>query len=359
MKRLMVISYPATSCTGFGTVLKNILPRLNGIEKYVVSMSNMNRDPEVFNGWIQLTVKYAEGVKAWYNKIKPDIVMVYGSWPQVKLWHENKIKHSPLFHYIVVENEPIPKNYPNIAKSVDVIFTPSKFSKSILEEAGVKSVQVLPHGVDTTLYKPVGSKRQYPFVYGCVSDNNIRKQLLRLLEAFRILDDRDAILYLVTEPRGKEKQKAAEDLVSKVERWNIKDRVRWPREAGYIGIPTWELPMHYKKMNVHVLPSAGESFGLPCLEAAACGIPNIVSEYGGMKEYLQDAALYIKIKTFVYFLWGRLALIDIDDLVYKMKLIKIDNLLRKQLGKRSIEIAEDMTWDKPANTLNTVIREYI
>ena len=67
-----------------------------------------------------------------------------------------------------------------------------------------------------------------------------------------------------------------------------RERVRY---LGYVAEK--DLPGLYAKASLFVLPSLDEGFGLPALEAMACGTPVIVSNCGALPEVVGDAALQV------------------------------------------------------------------
>ena len=77
--------------------------------------------------------------------------------------------------------------------------------------------------------------------------------------------------------------------------WNqtgIFRSVKLPREQAqvrFLGHVETELPALYANAELFVLPSFDEGFGLPALEAMACGTPVIVSDRGALPEVVGDA----------------------------------------------------------------------
>jgi len=63
-----------------------------------------------------------------------------------------------------------------------------------------------------------------------------------------------------------------------------------PRELG--PVPDAHLPGLYAGASAFVLPSLYEGFGLPCIEAMACGVPVVAADAGALPETCGDAALY-------------------------------------------------------------------
>ena len=110
---------------------------------------------------------------------------------------------------------------------------------------------------------------------------NPRKNLLRLIEAFSILRRKGSPHNLVIV--GKQDFRA--DLVlQKVKDLSLEDAVVF---AGYVD---WDdVPVFYNAADVFVYPSICEGFGLPVVEAMACGVP-VVTSYGSSLEEVAGGA---------------------------------------------------------------------
>jgi glycosyltransferase involved in cell wall biosynthesis len=91
----------------------------------------------------------------------------------------------------------------------------------------------------------------------------------------------------------------------------------------------------YNLATVFVLPSLYEGFGLPILEAMACGCPVITSKEGSLKEVAGDAAFYID----AY---------DVESIVVGIKKVFDDQKLQKELKEKGLEQIEKFSWKKTA-----------
>jgi glycosyltransferase involved in cell wall biosynthesis len=79
-----------------------------------------------------------------------------------------------------------------------------------------------------------------------------------------------------------------DDIFARVEALNLADRVRF---VGYI--PGEELPWWYNAAELFVYPSVYEGFGLPPLEAMACGTPVVSSNVSSLPEVVGEAGLLV------------------------------------------------------------------
>lgn len=102
---------------------------------------------------------------------------------------------------------------------------------------------------------------------------------------------------------------------------------------GYVG--DGQLRALYENAACFVYPSFYEGFGLPPLEAMACGCPVIVSNTSSLPEVCGDAALYCDP-------------FDPKDLAQKINILMTDNMLREYLQRKGLERASQFTWEKCA-----------
>src|SRR5262249_42286431 len=158
-----------------------------------------------------------------------------------------------------------------------------------------------------------------------------RKNLRALLEAYRRLlsshtGEGDAPTLAVAGARG----------------WWYRDLYRLARELGLDGrvrflgrVPDADLPPLYSAAAAFVYPSLYEGFGLPPLEALACGTPVVCSDRSSLPEVVGDAGLLVD-PTQPAALAGALARI-LDD-----------PALRQELRGRGLERAARYTWARTA-----------
>jgi len=92
-----------------------------------------------------------------------------------------------------------------------------------------------------------------------------------------------------------------------------------------------ELPMWYRAASVFVYPSLFEGFGLPPLEAMACGCPVLASSIGAVGEVCADAAATVNP-------------LDVDDLTRQLTRLAQDNEYREQLRTAGLAHAQRFDW---------------
>jgi glycosyltransferase involved in cell wall biosynthesis len=171
-----------------------------------------------------------------------------------------------------------------------------------------------------------------------------RKNLSRLIEAFARLagapafadvQQSDSLRLVLAGRRGW----LYDDLVAQVERLGLAGRVFFP---GYVADA--DLPALYSGALAFVFPSLYEGFGLPVLEAGACGVPVITSNTSSLPEVAGDAALLVDPH-------------DVDAIAEAMYRLVTDEALRQELIRRGIENVKRFSWEKCARETLAVLEE--
>jgi glycosyltransferase involved in cell wall biosynthesis len=98
-----------------------------------------------------------------------------------------------------------------------------------------------------------------------------------------------------------------------------------------------DLPAVYNGASVLALPSFYEGFGLPALEAMACGIPTVVSDRGALPEVIGDAGLLVDPN-------------QPQSIADALERMLTDSALRQQAVEKGLRRAAASTWQKAAQT---------
>jgi glycosyltransferase involved in cell wall biosynthesis len=142
-----------------------------------------------------------------------------------------------------------------------------------------------------------------------------------LVKAFELLDS-PAHLVIAGKPGWKYRELFRE----------IKNS-RKSAKIKYIGyIPEEHKASLIKLSKVLAYPSFYEGFGFQPLEAAACGVPTIVSQVTALPEIMEDSSLLVD----PY---------NVENLAAALEAVLYDQILRKQLIQKGIEKAKDFDWD--------------
>lgn len=172
----------------------------------------------------------------------------------------------------------------------------SRFGEQELRDAGLEPLYV-PHGVDTGMFRPMNRAEirklfDFPedaFVVGIVANNQgiapPRKAFSESFMAFSKFREThpDAMLYLHCEMSG---FRNGINLTRLAARFDIPDEAVRITDQVMMenGIPPGVMAGLYNSFDVLLNPSYGEGFGIPILEAQACGTPVIVTDWTSMTE---------------------------------------------------------------------------
>jgi len=226
---------------------------------------------------------------------------------------------------------------PILAKRVRIIFTPSEYVRQkVMTGFNIRNVIVTPNGVDTNIFHPEAKQNQYdlPECYVLyVGSLEPRKNLNALLHAWdEIKNDFKETWLIIAGTSG-----------------HVFQPVKLSREAervwflGYV--EEINLPGLYAGATLFILPSFNEGFGLPALEAMACGTPVLVSNGGALPETVGDAGLIFDLSR-------------PDTLSSSMRECLFNNSVRSSLKEKGPARAQIFSWQRTSeliwNTLNEI-----
>lgn len=207
-----------------------------------------------------------------------------------------------------------------------------------------EKIDVTPLGYDQNLFKPLPAEQVAAFkqrmglperFWLFLGTLEPRKNLPLLLDAYAMLP-REARLPLVL--AGGAGWGLAE-IEAKIAAHHLQDDVHLP---GFV--PTEQMPLWYNSADVFIYPSVFEGFGLPVLEAMACGVPVLTSNVSSLPEVAQDAGLCLPPD-------------DADAWAQALKMAGADAQWRASARLRGLELAQAFDWQATARlTLTTYQR---
>jgi glycosyltransferase involved in cell wall biosynthesis len=210
-------------------------------------------------------------------------------------------------------------------------FYPFASHKTVVIHNGVGR-EFTPEGdedADQVILRQYGVEPPYLLAVGNIHP---RKNLRRLLEAYQQL--------------SRSRPKLPSMVWVGVERWGSKELQQCARAAGVQltgRIAPEHLPAFYRRATSLVYPSLYEGFGLPPLEAMACGTPVVTSSTTSLPEIVGDAALLVDPT-------------DVAALSEAMERVSFDDGLRAQLRSRGWARARQFSWTKSAGQVVDSLR---
>ncbi|MDP2893255.1 MAG: glycosyltransferase family 1 protein, partial [Sulfurimonas sp.] len=229
------------------------------------------------------------------------------------------------------------KNF-DLVKKADHVITGSNFTKQeIIDYMQIPQdkISVIYHGVNRELYREYPQDelqetkaefdlpKKFLLFVGSIEP---RKNLLTLLKAYNLLskEEKDKLPLILVGFKGWSNQETMQEVEKNQE------HIRY---LGYVS--DTKLSHIYNLATIFIYPSLYEGFGLPPLEAMACGTPVIVSNVASLPEVCGSAALYVDPT-------------DIEDIKDKILILLNDEILREEFSKKSKAQAALFSWDKAA-----------
>ncbi len=235
-------------------------------------------------------------------------------------------------------------------RRADMLLADSVYTQSILARVlgyPPGRIRVVPLGVDHVLFHPRPVPPEFDARYGLdsryryvlyVGSENPRKNLPFLLRAFARLRGRmpEARLVRVGALQYLPQARALE---AQIRELGLEDAV-----LHFPAVPDEDLALFYNRADLFVFPSLYEGFGLPVLEAMACGTPVVCSDAASLPEVAGDAALLVSPA-------------DEEGWAEAMYRALTDAHLRRELRARGLERARSFTWERTAEETVQVYRE--
>lgn len=276
-----------------------------GIETLRMQAGKIKHYPRSFNGYSGDTLPYNH---KHFSREFPDlpkaIFILYDSWVynnHPELDAENVIIWAPIDHVTMPPGVAAFLSKPNVTV---VSMAPDGYDQ--LKQAGIESVYI-PHTVDTTTYKPTftvkgQNAREFlqcepdDFIVGMVAANKSngmvhRKAFAENILAFSIFQKRhpEAKLYIHSDPS---KATGGFHLINLLKACGVAPQtVIFPDFLDYrYGLKRTDMAALYTAFDVLLATSYGEGFGVPTMEAQACGTRAIVSNWAASKDLVSESS---------------------------------------------------------------------
>lgn len=208
------------------------------------------------------------------------------------------LKDQPLASWVPIDHQPLlPIVYEYFDNTGAIPIAMSKFGQQQLQNADLDALYV-PHGIDTEIFKPLDQDEcrdkfgiaKDAFVVGMVAANQGSPSRKAFPEAFMAMaqfmkDRHDVYFFLHTDTSGLRGQGV--DLVTLAAQCGIDSKRviecdQYKAATGLYG--PGHMAQVYSSIDVLLNPSLGEGFGIPIIEAQACGTPVIGTDFSAMQE---------------------------------------------------------------------------
>jgi len=299
--RILLYSNPIWGKTGYSSAAKHLLTHLNNLGHEVAMFVNyglkggaISADGMVFYP-TYIDVWGNDLMQAHANDFRADLIItIYDAWP---LKFEKFT--TPTAAWAPIDHQPAPDDVLKALTHANWPISFSEFGQGELVKAGLKDARFIPLGVDCEVYKPLPQAEardrlglpQGKFIVGMVGTNvtyPTRKCIPQVLAAFQRFNEcyPDSLLYLHTEETGQ--QGKGIKVSSLLNNLNLgPDKVRLcDQYHNAIGFPESYMVDVYNAIDLLAQPSMSEGFGLPIIEAQACGTLVLTNDCTSMTELL-------------------------------------------------------------------------
>lgn len=350
------LSHVSAKPTGLSNYATNVVPHIQSLNPTLLSSFSAISTGERYPIPSGMGPEY--GVKGHMKRL---------AWTQYRLPHIYRrlgcdllfspIPEAPLFsniRYVATAHDLIPLRFApktsrlrlyfryyvgSVLKSAEHILCNSQATaREIVDFYGFpeSKITVTPLAHDDKRFKPLNLPHKNYFLY--VGRHDVHKNLIRLVEAFaKVSRQQDYELWLV----GSQHPKYSPQVRQRAAELGVAEKVRL---MDYL--PEDQLNRVMNQAIALVFPSLWEGFGLPVLEAMACGTPVITSNVSALPEAAGDAALLINPYK-------------IDDIADAMCQVAADSQLRRQLQAAGLKRSQQFSWSKTGQQTAEVLQRFL
>ncbi len=340
---------------------------------------------------------------------KPDIVLCYRD-----PWMDNWIQDSPLrkyFHWVwmpTVDSAPQKQEWIETFSRCDAVLAYSEFGGKTLKKQGKERLNYIgcaSPGTNPSIYKPIPNKQQHRtnlgidpdvFIVGSVMRNQKRKLFFELMKGFRLFLDQappeiaeKTFLYLHTSYP----EKMGWDIGQGIMESNLGGKVLMTyickicgkffpnmfqdalckcKHCGNnsavcptvgVGLSVADLAQVYNLFDLYAQYAICEGFGMPQVEASACGVPVVATNYSAMEDVLKHTEGYpVPVRTFFRELETDAERAYPDNQKFAEILIDYFSETSEYRMKKSIRVRkktlERYSWDETAKVWENYIDSY-
>jgi len=262
--------------------------------------------------------------------------------------------------FTMFESDRLPADWVYQANQMDEIWVPTHFTREIFAQSGVRRpIHVIPLGFNPSYFHPqiARNKPTNAFVFLSIFEWIERKAPELLLRAyvseFRRSDDVVLVLKIFNH-----------DIHFDVQR-RLHELTNHPNAPRIVVLLNQEIAEHqmgalYRSADCFVLPTRGEGWGMPILEAMACGLPVIATDWGAQREFFNDQLGYpIRVRDLVaavarspYYAGSRWAEADVDHLRYLMRYVYEHPTEAQAMGVRAaVDVHQKWTWERAVDRI--------
>ncbi|MDB9485953.1 glycosyltransferase family 1 protein [Dolichospermum circinale CS-537/01] len=341
--------------TGISNYAKNIFPYLTSLNPTLLTSEKY---PNYNCYSVPNNLTPAEGTKGHLNRL------IWTQFQLPKIYQKLKsqllfspIPEAPLYtncRFIVMSHDMIPLRFPKrfspltpyhlyyvpqvLNQAQHIICNSYATAKDLVDFFHIPGNKItpIPLAYDSSHFQFLNLPTRNYFLY--IGRQDPYKNLQRLITAFSALPKRNDYELWLAGPYDKRYSPLLEIQTQEL---GINHLVKF---LNYV--PYDELPIIINQAIALVFPTLWEGFGLPVLEAMACGTPVITSNISSLPEVAGDGAILIN----PY---------HIEEITAAMKMIINDSETRKQLSEQGLKRVNQFSWEKTGLATVEILKQYL
>jgi len=261
------------SLNGYAIAAKNYILALKDHNLRIHTLDSQHRI-DVAGDNLSLFKEFAK------KEENPEAIQIYHCIPPMQ---RRRKKNKITIGVATFETNDPPKHWIDILNQNYAVIVPSTFCEEIFKKAGItRPIYLIPHCLDLNKYNtevPKQTNDKFKFLF--IGSWKRRKGYEELLKAWcsTFQNNEHVELTLKTDKSNK-----AENYVRKLTN-NILIEHRMITET--------DMPTFIKSFDCLVLPTKGEGFGLPALQAMALGVPVIITDYSGCTDFANNDTAFL------------------------------------------------------------------
>jgi len=277
------------------------------------------------------------------KEIKPDLIfnpfhvgyLFKINSPQISIIYDiipiliyNKRIDTYLYHKLILKK---------LINKCTFVVTPSKVTKNELIQlfkAPKEKINVVYLGIDKEKFKPLNIPKEN--FYLIVNATFPYKNVDYVIKLWKKFDIKENLIIVGHHPKYLKYHNYLKNLTKKL---NLEDKIIF-----YPKVTDEELVELYNKAIALISPSLKEGFGLPPLEALACGTPVILSDIPVYREIYNDIAIFFDLNNDESFLFA---------------LEKLKNLNKDEFENKRKEFIKKFDWNKTAEEIYKIIKDAV
>lgn len=351
---LINLSFLTPEPTGLGTYAANLFPQLQKLEPTLL-VSQQIEDYTCYQIPENLTPN--RGTKGQINRL----IWTQFELPKICQKLQSNlifcpIPEAPLYskcRYIVTVHDLIPLRFaqrfsrltayfryyiPQVLRQAEHIICDSEATAADVAkffQIPPQKMTAIPLACDNLNFRYLDLPAKNYFLY--TGRHDPYKNLERLIAAFASLADRTNYELWLAGPSNA----YTPQLIAQVEQLGLQSSIKF---LGYVSYS--QLPVLMNQAIALVFPTLWEGFGLPILEAMACGTPVITSNLSSMPEVAGDAALLVNPYS-------------VGEIAHAMQTIATDSKVRLNLKKASLARSAEFSWHKTGEATANILQKYL